>query len=419
MSNISSGIGSLDSLIDSLYVGDNVVWETDAGTPVNIFTSAFIRQSKFDNSPVIYVSFNRSPQTVLKEIGQWVPNDRFVLVDCFTSGKGKGDGTFIRFYNQPSEFKVLKIESPSDIDKFTDALNALEDTLPSGARYIFDSLTGMQDLWGDESKTYKFFTYMCPRLFDLETVAYWILDDEAHSKNFKANLRHITQVVLSIYTRREKTYIKAIKLSGRPQRDLFRPHQFFLSEGEVKIVYPERESPLCIGHVVRELRDKKGLTQKELASRLDVTASFLSQLENNQISPSINTLIQLCRTLDVSPLHFFGREFTSKEESWLLRRGINPNEAVTIEEGVKGLEVFTDEKLSARIFYIDAGVTLKGHFNNTKRPEFVFVISGELTTTIEGQQETLSAGDCLLLKETYPTKWENKGGDRAEILVVW
>jgi hypothetical protein len=99
----------------------------------------------------------------------------------------------------------------------------------------------MQDLWSDENSTYKFFTYMCPRLYDLDTVAYWILDKEAHSQKFKANLRHITQVVIELYERREMLYMKALKLEGRHDREAFKPHIYEIDEGNVVVSVLKKE----------------------------------------------------------------------------------------------------------------------------------------------------------------------------------
>jgi KaiC/GvpD/RAD55 family RecA-like ATPase len=178
---ISSGIKGFDRLIDFFHIGDNVVWEVDSGTPYKIFLQNFIRQSFNDFQKIIYISFNRSPQSILKSVKNILNPELFVLVDCFTSGKGKNDKTFARFYETPSGINIVKIDNPKSIEQFTQSLNGIEDNLPPGARYIFDSLTGMQDLWSDENSTYKFFTYMCPRLYDLDTVAYWILDKEAHT----------------------------------------------------------------------------------------------------------------------------------------------------------------------------------------------------------------------------------------------
>ncbi|MBU4320086.1 MAG: XRE family transcriptional regulator, partial [Nitrospinae bacterium] len=187
MSKISSGIKGLDNLVDSLYIGDNVVWEVNAGTSYDIFIKRFVRQSFDDSQKVTYISFNKSPQSVLNEMKSFLNPDCFMLVDCFTSGKGKNDNTFFKFYEKTTKINVVKIDNPRDIEQFISKLNSIEDSFSSGVRYVFDSLTGMQDLWGNENDTYKFFTYMCPRLYDLGTVAYWILEKEAHSQTFKAN----------------------------------------------------------------------------------------------------------------------------------------------------------------------------------------------------------------------------------------
>ena len=41
MTKIYSGITDLDNLIDSLYAGDNVVWEVEAGTSPELFVHEF------------------------------------------------------------------------------------------------------------------------------------------------------------------------------------------------------------------------------------------------------------------------------------------------------------------------------------------------------------------------------------------
>jgi len=209
MTKIYSGIKDLDNLLDSLYIGDNVVWEVEAGTAPELFILNFIRGSFSENRNVIYVSFNKSPHTIFQKIGEIPSKEKFILLDCFTSGKGKNDRAFTKFYDNNVYSNVIKVDDPRNLDNFTSLLNSLEDKFQSGGRYVFDSLTGMQDLWGDENSTYKFFTYICPRLYDLGTVAYWILEKDAHSQKFKANLRHITQVVLELYKRKDKLWIKA------------------------------------------------------------------------------------------------------------------------------------------------------------------------------------------------------------------
>jgi transcriptional regulator with XRE-family HTH domain len=417
MSKISSGIINLDRLIDSLYIGDNVVWEVDAGTPYSIFIHNFVRRSFSDAQKVIYVSFNRSPQSIINSISSFIDANNFVLIDCFTSGKGKNDNTFLKFYEKPTDLKIIRIGNPKDTDEFTQTLNSIEDSFPPGARYIFDSLTGMQDLWGDENITYRLFTYMCPRLYDLDTVAYWILEKDAHSQKFKANLRHITQVVFDLYKRNDQLYIKALKLDGRQDREAFKPHLFEANDKFVTITLPRKEPAVEIGQKIKNVRTRIGISQKELADRVELSASFISQLENNQISPSLSSFLQICSALNVSPGELL-KDTKPLTNSWLLKKDIVVSVPPYIQEGIKIYDILSDEKLYAKFIEMPPDNVLQGHFFHKKSPEFICVLDGHILVTVEGIEVRLSRGDSIFLKENIPTQWKNEESDRAELLMI-
>lgn len=418
MGSISSGIKTLDNLIDSLSIGDNVVWEVDAGTSYEIFIKNFIRQSFDDSQKVIYVSFNRSPQSVLNEIGVSLRPEQFTLIDCFTSGKGKNDNTFLRFYENPTDVNVVRIVNPRGIEEFTQTLNSIEDNLPPGARYVFDSVTGMQDLWGDENDTYRFFTYMCPRLFDLDTVAYWILEKEAHSQKFKANLRHITQVVFDIYKRRDKLYIKALKLEGRQDREAFKPHLYEINGRDVAVTFLKRESVTDVGSRIRDARMRFGISQKELADRVDLTPSFISQLESNQISPSLGSFLQIVEALGISPTDLLRKEEKHYEVDWLFRKDQTLQSLLKKEPGFSLFNIVSKDKTSAYLTLIHPGTELQKHFLNNKRYELIHVLKGSVSVTVEDTERTLNPGDSMYLTRDLPSAWKNNTDEEVQLLVV-
>jgi transcriptional regulator with XRE-family HTH domain len=415
---ISSGVASLDTLIDGFSIGDNVVWEIEAGTAYTAFIRKFISRSFGETHKVIYISFNRSPQTVLNDLSAILSPEHFTLVDCFTSGKGKNDNTFLKFYEKPVS-GVVRIEAPRDIDRFTETLNAIEDRLPPGARYVFDSLTGMQDLWGDENDTHRFFTYMCPRLYDLGTVAYWILEKEAHSPRFKANLRHITQVVFDLSKRKNSLFLKALKLEGRQDREIFKPHPYEIRGDAVTIASLKKEPTTDIGGKLKEERIRIGLSQKELADKVSLTPSFLSQLENNQVSPSLSTYLQLCRALGINPGTFLEIGRDQPATPWLLRKEMIFSRPPVREDYAKVYEVTSGDKLSARVVVLPPGAAMNRHFFYHKDEEFLYVLDGSLSITIDGREERINSGDVIYLKESFPAHWKNEGGGEAQILVVW
>jgi transcriptional regulator with XRE-family HTH domain len=417
-STISSGIESLDILIDGFSIGDNVVWEVEAGSSSDVFIRSFIARSFRDEQKVIYVSFNRSPQTVLQGLGAIVSPDHFTLIDCFTAGKGKNDSTFVKFYEKKYPAAVVKIEEPRNIDRFTATLNAIEDKLPPGARYVFDSLTGMQDLWGDENETHRFFTYMCPRLYDLGTVAYWILEKEAHSPRFKANLRHITQVVFDLSRRKNNLFLKALKLEGRQEREVFKPHPFDI-RGETVTIAPLKKEPASdIGGKLKEVRLRTGMSQKELADKVGFTPSFLSQLESNQVSPSLGTFMQICKALGVNPGQFL-ESGEPESKPWLEKRAMIRSRAAAHEDGARVYDVTSGAKYSVRIVVVPSGAAINRHFFYHKEEELVYILKGDLSVTIGGREARISTGDVMRLKDSFPSHWKNEGGDDAELLVLW
>ncbi len=419
MDKISTGIIDLDNLIESAYIGDNVVWETEAGTSEDIFIRNFITASLSDNKDVIYVSFNRSPQSVLLHMNFKDHPEKLTILDCFTTGKGKSDRTFLKFYESAHEAfpKIVKVNRPGDISFFSETINSIQDKLPDGARYIFDSLTGMQDLWGDENSTYKFFTYMCPRLYDLRTVAYWILEKEAHSQAFKANLRHITQVVLELYKKKEKLFLKSLKLEGRSNREAFKPHSYEIEDSSISITPVRKEPSFTVGTKIKDVRIKMGMSQKDLADKIGLTSSFISQLENNQISPSLNSFLQIAGALDINPTVLLQKEKKSEEVEWLLRHDAVRKNIHKRESGYAVFTINIGEKTAAYLVVVAGSAELHRHFLSYKKEELICVIKGKIVVRVEESEKELRAGDSVFLKESIPSLWRNKTSEEVELLV--
>ncbi|WP_100330051.1 helix-turn-helix domain-containing protein [Bacillus xiapuensis] len=60
-----------------------------------------------------------------------------------------------------------------------------------------------------------------------------------------------------------------------------------------------------IGKKIKNLRLKKGLTQEELGERTDLSKGYISQLERDLSSPSIETFFHILEVLGCSPKDFF------------------------------------------------------------------------------------------------------------------
>jgi transcriptional regulator with XRE-family HTH domain len=55
------------------------------------------------------------------------------------------------------------------------------------------------------------------------------------------------------------------------------------------------------GDVLRTYRKESGLTQEELAHRAEIHRTYVSLLERNEKSPTLNVLFRICKALEVRP----------------------------------------------------------------------------------------------------------------------
>ena len=424
--SISTGISHLDELLNGLMLGENVVWEKDSGSRHEIFVHNFVRASLADDQIVVYVSFNRSPATMQQVLGEFMNNPRFTLVDCFTSGKGKNDQVFAGYYakaHPETTSRVRKVDHPGDAESFLLEMNRIEDECGEGPRYVFDSLTGMQDLWGDEARAYKFFTYTCPRLYDLKTIAYWILENEAHSRAFCANLRHVTQVVIGLSRNKGLNSLQIVKADGRSLGPLHFNQQYEAVESEIQFVDAARKQLNRVGERIRYARQAKRMSQAELARQLGLTGSTISQAENGLISLSLQHIINLSRALDVNLSQLFDEAGHVEKGGPVYRKGANievfPQGSPVTGLSVKALRPEEPEgAINAYHATFAPGQKLNEHFFATKGSEFGVVLAGSLQVQVGKVKHELSEGDAIFLEEESPTAWRNIADTESTILWI-
>ena len=56
---------------------------------------------------------------------------------------------------------------------------------------------------------------------------------------------------------------------------------------------------MTIGERIKKKRNEKGFSLRELAGKVDLSASFLSQIEQGKASPSIENLKKIANYLEV------------------------------------------------------------------------------------------------------------------------
>jgi len=82
---------------------------------------------------------------------------------------------------------------------------------------------------------------------------------------------------------------------------MFKPQKFEVWDDEIVFREATEKEVLDLGGKIKSLRLKRELTQSELGKRIGVTASYISQLERNLVSPSIDSFTRLGRLFLISP----------------------------------------------------------------------------------------------------------------------
>jgi transcriptional regulator with XRE-family HTH domain len=62
-----------------------------------------------------------------------------------------------------------------------------------------------------------------------------------------------------------------------------------------------------LGDELRKAREKAGITQEELAFRAELDRSYISLLENDHKSPTVDVLFRICDALGTRPSLILGR----------------------------------------------------------------------------------------------------------------
>ena len=420
---LTTGIAALDQQLGGLAIGDNVIWYDAAGSLAPPFVINFLKASLAADKALIYISFDRSPKTLLQDLGPLADNPRLTILDCFTCGKGENSALFNLFYDQDDHraaCQVIKVAEPEKPGRVIREVYAIHKTLSGDVRLVFESLTGMQELWDSEAQVLRFYSRACPRLYELETIAYWIIEREAHTPRLRANINKIAQVVMDLTLKRGKSTLSIVKAQGRKPIHRDKPLLFWSEKEGVHFESDQQAlGKLNLSARLKTLRKAKGLSQKALARGIGVTPSTISQIEGHLIYPSLPALVKMAEILAVEVSAFFAPQDRAARPT--VFKGLGN----AVDLGNSLCDAVTARRLlpsgfdaGAEIFLIDiqARQTIPRHFFAHKGEEAGYLLAGRLEVVIREQTHFLAGGDLVYLTADTPSSWKNPGRETARLL---
>jgi transcriptional regulator with XRE-family HTH domain/KaiC/GvpD/RAD55 family RecA-like ATPase len=423
---MSSGVSHLDRILGGLFIGDNVVWYDDSGSLAYVFCLNFIQASLAFQKPVLYVCFDRPPRNLLEKLGPIAESPDFIILDGFTCGKGDCASTFMRYYEEPHEERlcqVMLLEKPRDMGSVRNELYKIHGTLKGDVRLIFDSMTGMQKIWGGEDDIVKFYAHSCPRLYELNTIAYWIMERMAHSSRLRAQISQISQVAINLSISRGTTTLTIVKAENREDVAIDRPYRY--STKDLTVLFEEEEQgpgQLNLGLRIKKLRLKRGLSQTKLAKLVGVNPSSISQVESNLVYPSLPALLKIAEVLAVNISSLFQQmPYQKKRIIFPVADAFDMNFR-NIQNGAIQGKLLTppdfEGKMEPYLLEIEPKQELPTHFFVHKGEEMGYLISGRLKMALNGVTYTIRAGDIIYLSSDMPNSWKNMGPMVARLLWI-
>ncbi|MEM8984386.1 MAG: XRE family transcriptional regulator [Pseudomonadota bacterium] len=145
-----------------------------------------------------------------------------------------------------------------------------------------------------------------------------------------------------------------------------------------------------IGGLLKARRQELGLTLQELAKRAELSAAFISQAERGKATPSIVSLINLARALEVEIGYFIEPPAPTS----LVRRGDDP-QYVEIDSPVTYARLDTNirnQRMNALLMEIPPGTRLPV-VRRAEGEDFFYILEGEVQQSIGGETFTLRKGD--------------------------
>jgi transcriptional regulator with XRE-family HTH domain len=171
-----------------------------------------------------------------------------------------------------------------------------------------------------------------------------------------------------------------------------------------------------VGQRLRQLRKEAGLTLKQVAEKVDCTAAYLSQIENDKASPSIATLKRIAQVFNARIVDFF---IDSEQDDPVVTQ---PEKFTKVSIGQWRAEIrqmvasVSHRRMQPFHTVVSPGGGSDGHYTHDGE-EFGVVLQGILTLRIDGEVHRVKKGESFYFSSLRPHSWGNEGA--RPCVVIW
>ncbi|MBP1723348.1 MAG: transcriptional regulator [Deltaproteobacteria bacterium] len=186
----------------------------------------------------------------------------------------------------------------------------------------------------------------------------------------------------------------------------------------------KKSQELRVGEKIRELREKKGLSLQDMATRTGYSSALLSQVENHFISPPLGGLIKIAKALEIKVGTFFGDE--PRESYAIVRRDERKHiSRFASKEGVSygysyeslGFDK-KDRQMEPFLVSLEPATVKSEKLSSHDGEEFIFILEGEMEAILGDHKDVLYPGDCIYYDSNIPHKVQCHREIPTKILAV-
>lgn len=175
-----------------------------------------------------------------------------------------------------------------------------------------------------------------------------------------------------------------------------------------------------LGARIKRIRINNGMTVRQLAEKVGLSASFLYQLEQDKTSPSFSTLKGIAAALNTNITLLVE---DSLPEEWLIVRNNNYKRIVTGNPGME-LNLLTflghrEKRMQPMVFELAPGASSADIGDYQGKEHFLYILEGEVEVTLGDAKYVLNEGDAAYFIFESPGELCNTGQEKAVGLWVY
>ena len=174
----------------------------------------------------------------------------------------------------------------------------------------------------------------------------------------------------------------------------------------------------ALGTRIRELRMNRNLTLEQVSTETGLSVSFLSTVERNKASISVENLEKLAKYYQVHIVHFFN---APEENAVMVTRREQILESLDSEKMAEAAVILLANKPNARIEPLLVTIAPgkeEPHFRMHEADTLLYVLSGEaLLISEKGDQTELHQGD-LAYYVNYPHRRLANASNKTPLVII-